>query len=249
MFKGFSIDNGRVRVLSVILIQLPRIAALLLGQMVFHISLLQQTVARILLVGQYFNHMIGRPFSAKAPWHLCFPKSCRDPHAAFTVQIRLEYVPHHSGLCFMDHDLSMFASVPVQQHQIDRLSFGEILAYPALAVVRHALALLLRKRSEDGEHQLAIPAHGVNVLFLKVNVNAQRFQLTYRFEHGHGIARKPADGLGQNQIDFSRTAVQEHLTKPGPFPFGAGVCLIRIHTRVFPVRMALDTGTVVADLR
>lgn len=56
-----------------------------------------------------------------------------------------------------------------------RFTLLKVVAYPPLAVFRNAAALLLRERSEDGKHQLAIPAHGVNVLFLKVNVYASPF--------------------------------------------------------------------------
>lgn len=48
----------------------------------------------------------------------------------------------------------IFATLPIQRRQIDRLSFREIPA--PFAVVRYDLALLLYIKNEDGEHQLAI---------------------------------------------------------------------------------------------
>ena len=246
--KGLAVDDGGVRVFGIILIQLTRIAPLFLGQMIFHKGLLQQGIARILLVGQHFDHMVARPRSSEAPRCIGLPKPCRDTAAAGAIQICSEHVPHHGGFVLVDHDLSVHRPVAIQQHQVHGLPLGEILAYPPFAVVGHAFALLLRKRSEDGEHQLAVPAHGVDVLLLKINVNAQRLQLAHRFEHGHRVAGEPADGLGEDQVDLSRPAIREHLPESGPVALCAGVRFIGVHARVFPAGLALDIGAVVADL-
>lgn len=46
----------------------------------------------------------------------------------------------------------------------------------------------LCKGSEDGKHELALPAQGMNVLFFKENVDAQRFQLAHGFQQRDCIA-------------------------------------------------------------
>ena len=192
--------------------------------------------------------MARRPYAAETPGNVRFPKLCRDLYAAHAHQIRLKHIPHNRRFALINPHPPIFAFVSVEQGQVHGLSFGEILAYPPFAVVGHAFALLLRKRSEDGEHQLAVPAHGVDVLLLKINVNAQRLQLAHRFEHGHRVAGEPADGLGEDQVDLSRPAIREHLPESGPVALGAGGRFIGVHARVFPAGLALDIGAVVADL-
>ena len=149
----------------------------------------------------------------------------------------------------MDSNDALADTVPVHEAPSSRFTQFKLFADAPLAVFRNTEALFLRKRSEDGKHQLAIPAHGVYVLFLEVNVHAQRFQLAHRFQQRNRISGKPADGFGDDPVDFPRAAICQHPLKSLAIILGAGQRLVYIHASIAPFGIALNEVAVIADLR
>ena len=95
-------------------------------------------------------------------------------------------------------------AVAVHKPPVCRFTSLELIAYAPLAVLGHRAALFLRIRRKDGQHQLAVAAQGVDVLFLEVDVHAQCFQLAHRFQQRDRIARKAADALCKHHADLPR---------------------------------------------
>lgn len=89
----------------------------------------------------------------------------------------------------------------------------------------------------------------MDILLLKEYVNAQVFELPYRFQQGDGVPSKPGYGLRDDHIDLPGPAVRQHSLEFLPAVLGARDGLIRINPGVLPARMALDEITVVAHLR
>ena len=124
----------------------------------------------------------------------------------------------------------------------------EFLSNPPGAVFRNRAAFLLRIRSEDGQHQLAIPAHRVYVLFFKENVDPQRLQLAHGFQQRDRIAGKTADAFRQYQIDLPGPAVGQKTLEFRPLGFRAGQSSVCVYARITPAGMLLNFLTVIADL-
>ena len=133
------------------------------------------------------------------------------------------------------------------------LSVGDSLLEPLdrgpLDVFRNAAAFLLGEGSEDGKHQLAVPAHGIDVLFLEPNFHADVLQMPYRVQQVDRVPGKALDRLREDDVDTASFGVRDHsvevLALAGP---RAGDTVVCIDTGVFPLGVLLDEGAVVADL-
>ena len=60
-----------------------------------------------------------------------------------------------------------------------------------------------------GQHQLSVPAHGVDILFFKENVYTVLFQHSYRFQHRDRVPCKASGGFGNDHIDLTGPAIRE----------------------------------------
>ena len=114
----------------------------------------------------------------------------------------------------MNGDLSFFDTVTIHEAPAIGFAFLELLADSPFAVFRNAPALFLCKRSEDGKHQLAIPAHGMNILFLKVYIDTQFFQFTHGIQESQGVTSKSADRFGNDPVDLACPAILKHALEP-----------------------------------
>ena len=88
----------------------------------------------------------------------------------------------------------------------------------------------------------------MNPLFLEIDINAQCFQFSYRFQQGNRVSCKTGNGLCQNQVDFSPPASVQQLLKFCTIFLCSRQCLICINTAEQPLRIALDQLIVIADL-
>ena len=106
------------------------------------------------------------------------------------------------------------------------------------------------KRSHDGEHDLALGIHGVDVLLLEENGYALFLKLPDVFQAVQGISGKPADRFCNDHVDAARHALIDHsvefFTLLG---VGAGDAIICINSCQCPVRVAVDVSCVMFDLR
>ena len=63
----------------------------------------------------------------------------------------------------------------------------------------------------------------MNVLLLKINIHPQRFEHTDSLKERHSISRKAGDGFCEYQINFSISAIFQHLLKKYSSRFGKDV--------------------------
>ena len=121
---------------------------------------------------------------------------------------------------------------------------------PPLDIITEGTAFLLGKRSKNSQHQLPIPAHGMNVFFLKPDFNTQFFQASHCLEKVDRIPGKPLDRFCEDDIDFTRFRIFQHPLEILPLlDASPGDAVVRIDAGVFPVRVLLDQAAVITDLR
>ena len=110
-------------------------------------------------------------------------------------------------------------------------------------------ALFLRKGSEDGQEHLRKSRPGVDVVALEDDVDADIVQTPHIGEAFERVAGKPADGLGQHQVDPSLLAILDHPLELWPL---VRACprnpVIRVNSGVFPFRICPDQLRIVLDL-
>ena len=117
-------------------------------------------------------------------------------------------------------------------------------------IFTNGTAFLLGKRCQDGHHKLAVPAHGMDILFFKPDFDAQLFQMPDGTQKVYGVACEALDGLGQDDVYLPGFGIfqhpQEFLPLLHPRPRDA---IVGIDPGVFPVRVLLDEAAVITDLR
>ena len=185
------------------LVMSPFVPAVDFSQMIRAKVFLQHKVALILFIPQNcINHAL-MPDAAVFRWNPQLVQFSADRVFAHARQPKMK--DHFYNGCLLRNDLDF----SVIEFQTVHLRSGgnallEFLSNPPGAVFRNRAAFLLRIRSKDGQHQLAIPAHGVNILFLEENVDPQRLQLAHGFQQRDRIPGKAADAFRQHQIYFIR---------------------------------------------
>ena len=112
---------------------------------------------------------------------------------------------------------------PVTEHTTaPRDTFLEVFLNTPFLVLADGSAFFLGIGCKYGQHQFAVSAYSVNVLLLKINIHPQRFEHTDSLKERHSISRKAGDGFCEYQINFSVTAIFQHLLKAGSRFFRAG---------------------------
>ena len=156
---------------------------------------------------------------------------------------------HYRCLFRVNGHAALLDFVPEQEAKVDQLTALEAPANPPLLILAGGAALFLCVGSQDGHHQLSVRTHGVDVLFLEINVNPQSFQLPDGFQQGHRVPCKAGDGFRDDHIDVSGAALSQQALKPIPAVLGAGERFIGVDPAVKPASVLLDQRAVVAHLR
>ena len=250
VLESLHVDDGLVGVLHVILRELALVLPALLGDRVLDEFLLQEQVAGVGDVGKN-NLDVGIHPATTVPRSNAFGgKLALRLQTGFPVKEVLEDALHDGGLLRDRDQLVTFPSVAVHPEVPVRDAFFEALLDGPACVLRDAAAFLLRKRSEKGQHQLAVVGQGVYVLLLELYLDAQLLQVPDRLQQVHRVSGETADGLREDDVDLPSLAVRHHALKLGALVrAGAGDEVVRVHTGKFPFRVALDELVVVADLR
>ena len=171
-----------------------------------------------------------------------------DQLTAHAVQIVAEDHPDNFRFFRDNFQSSAFHFVPVNAEEAGFAPL-KVVADAPLAVFRNAVAFLLRKRSEDGQHKLTVPAQRIQLLFLKINAYAQPLQLAHRIQQRQRISGETGNGLDQNQVDLSFAAFLQHPLKFRARFLRPGQPKIREYACVLPFGISLDPFAVIADLR
>ncbi|MPM63760.1 hypothetical protein SDC9_110643 [bioreactor metagenome] len=111
-------------------------------------------------------------------------------------------------------------------------------------------AFLLRQGAHDGNQQLTLGVHGVNILFFEEHFDALIFQLANRRQCVDRVSCKAGDALRNDQIDLSRQRVRYHAIETvALFRVRAGDALVGIHFDHRPVWVSGDLAGIIIDLR
>ena len=102
----------------------------------------------------------------QASWHL------GNPLRRLSRKVGCEYLPDDFGLMVDDDEVPARPEVAVDEAVLGD-SLLELLSDRPLGVVRDRARLLLCKGGEEGEHQLSIGGHGVDVLALEAHADAE----------------------------------------------------------------------------
>ena len=231
-----------------ILRQLPVIVKTLLFHMVVGVELLKQQIADVLLVFQHFHDHAGIPQPAQRRGHAFLCQQLHDFHAAHALQIHLKNSANHRGFLRLNGKAAVSYLVAVHSKARGN-TLLEFLSDAPFAVFGYAAALLLCKRSEDGQHKLTVPAQRIQLLFLKINAYAQPLQLAHRIQQRQRIPGETGDGLDQNQVDLSFAAFFQHPLKFRARFLRSGQTKIREYPCILPFGVSLDPFAVIADLR
>ena len=164
-----------------ILRQLSTVMKQLLLHMVVGVELLKQQIAGVLLVFQHFHDHTGTPPPTQWRGHAFLRQPLHNSHAAHAVQIHLENPANHRGFLWLNGKAGVSYLVAVHPKSRGDALF-EFLSDAPFAVFGHASAFLLRKRSEDGQHKLTVPAQRIQLLFFEINAYAQSLQFAYRIQ-------------------------------------------------------------------
>ena len=119
-------------------------------------------------------------------------------------------VDHLHGFRLLRHNarlpiLTFFVAEELLVGHAD-LAIGKSFPLPPGDVLTDGAAFLLRQRGHDGDEQLALAVHRVDVLFLEVYLHAAFLELTDSGQRIHGVPRKPADRFRDDEIDLPRPA-------------------------------------------
>lgn len=229
-----------------ILRQLTTVGQLLLLQMIGNKRFLQSQIAYIALVFQHDCNDAGPPLVAghRRDFHLV--QLFADQLTAHAVQIVAEDHPDNFRFFRDNFQSSAFHFVPVNAEEAGFAPL-KVVADAPLAVFRNAVALFLRKRSEDGKHQLSIPVHRVNILFFEKHIHVQRFQFPHRFQQRYRISGEATETFDDNHVDLAVSAVRQQPLEVLSFLCCAGH-FIRVNASKNPIRIALNQIAEVADL-
>ena len=144
-----------------------------------------------------------------------------DGFHAISEQIEPKNVSNNTRFWLMDFKPSVAHAVAVCFKPC-RLALLELISDSPLAVFRNTSAFFLRIGGKDGKHQLAIAAEAVQVLLFEKNVHLQRFKLSNGVKQRHRVTSKSGDGLCDDHINFSASAIVQQALKPFPGFFCSG---------------------------
>ena len=85
-------------------------------------------------------------------------------------------------------------------------------------------------------------------MFLKADIDTQKFQLSNGFQQCNRVAGETRDGFRYYEIQFPGTAVIQHPLKILSVVLGTRQRLVGIDTAILPARMLLNKAAVIADL-
>lgn len=248
--EGRLVDDGLVGILDVILRKLPFILLPVLADRVLDVFLLQEHVACVVDVRQDVPDIGIHPAISLPCGDALSGELALCLEAGFPVEEVLEDAPDDGRFLRDDDKLVAFPAVTVEIEPAVRDALLEPFLYVPLDVLADGPALFLRKRCEDGQHELAVIAERPDVFLLEPHLDAYLLQMPDGLEKVHGVPRKALDGLRQDEVDLAGFGIGQHavegvaLCRPR-----AGNAVIGIYACIFPFGIFLDEAAVVTDLR
>ena len=106
------------------------------------------------------------------------------------------------------------------------------------------------REAHDRNQQLTLGVKSPDAFLLKEDLDSAFFQFSHRHQAVYGVPGKPADGLGDDQVNLACKRVGYHLIEAIPLLcIGPADALVGINGQKSPFRVLLDEPGVVIDLR
>lgn len=246
-------NDGFVVVLDVVLRNDAIVLDALLRQEVRGVGLLKQGVAHVLLVAENLVDGAGVPFFLARAGE---DSVCHKPGGYFVHAGAFEVLPVDAfyDFCLLwvyDQVPVLILGVAEKAIVIDvHFSLLETVLKSQLDVLAHGLAFLLGKARHDRKENLSLSVQRVYGLLFKIDRDVLVLELPDVLEAVEGVSGKSTDGFGNNHINRTCHAIFDHAIKFIPlFGIGTGYPIISINSSQFPIRMIVNVGGVVLNLR
>ena len=239
-----------MRIFNVIFWKFAPVLLPLLEDWIRHIFFLEKHIASICNIGQD-NLDVGIHPAAAIPGRDAFGGKfpfCFKP--GFSVKEILEDAPDNSRFLGDYYQVIPFPAVPVDTEPTVWVPLLKLFLDAPSDIFTDGAAFFLGKGCQDGHHQLAVTAHGMDILFFKPDFDAQLFQMPDGTQKVYGVTGETLDGFGQDDIYLPGFGIFQHPpeflsllhTRPG-------YAVVGIDPGIFPVRVLLDEAAVITDLR
>ena len=213
------------------------------------VLLLEQRIAGVLFVGQEVPNAVRAPRSAEGTFTPSVVQIAADGTQALAAVEAREYLTDNGGFFLIHLNTICGNAVAEQESQVDKLSVLKCFTDAPFLVFTGRQAFFLCIGCQDGQHQLSVRAHGVEVLFFKEHINTQAFQFPDGFQQRDRISCKAGDAFCNDEVDFSGAAACQHSLKAVPLALGAGDGFVTEHATVKPTGVRLNQAVVIAHLR
>lgn len=157
--------------------------------------------------------------------------------------------PDDFGLLRLDDQMVVLPAVAVNREASVGDTLLETLSGAPFHVLREAPDFLLCEGSQQGQHDLAVTAEGIDAFLLEPNLDAQFLQVPDGLQQVNSVSGKAGDALGEDDVYLPGLAVVEHpLELLSAGRLGAGHRIVRIDACVLPFGIALNQIAIIADL-
>ena len=203
-------------VLHIVLGDVAVVLDALLAQKVLGIGLLEQCIAHILFVFQYFSDGAVMPagFATSGRDAVTFQPS-GDLLAACALQIFPEDPLYRFRLFRIDNKPSFCILVIAEEAvRIDHnFALLETVLNAQFHILTQGLGFLLGEGRHDRDQNFTAGIQSVDVFLFKIDCDISGFQLSDVVQAIHGVPGKTADGFGNDHVDFTIRAGLYHLIK------------------------------------
>lgn len=162
------------------------------------------------------------------------------------VQVHIKYFPHDVGFFFIDNKLTTY-KVIAQRGTVgaELLTLYPFLVAPAY-IAGDGLALCLREGCIQGGHQFGRHPRRIDIFFLEEDSRSVGTELSNGFQTLRRVAGEARDGLDQNAVNESASAVGQHpLEVISLLHGGAGDTLVGVDVHQPPIIMLGDVLRIV----
>ena len=250
VIKGFLVDDWFVRIFNVVLGKFAPVLLPFLEDWIRHVFFLEKHIASIGNIGQD-NLDVGIHPAAAIPGRDAFGGKfsfCFKP--GFAVKKILEDTPDNSRFLGNYHQFIPFPAVPVDTEPAVGIPLLKLFLDAPPDIFTDGAAFFLGKGCQNGHHQLAVTAHGMNILFFKPDFDAQLFQMPDGTQKVYSVTGETLDGLGQDNVNLPGFGILQHPQEFLPFLYPRpGNPVVSIYPGIFPLRVLLYEAVVIADLR
>ena len=210
------------------------------------VGLLEQDVPGIFLIFQNPANCGGSPPSILFRGNTFFIQRRGDPVASFARQRLREHPAHNLRLFLVDDHVPIDVFISVWGIGNLKSAILEPPLRRPLVIFRNGYGLALRKAAQNGKHQLTFHFAGIQVFFLKIDVNSQVYQLSDQFQAVHRVSGKPADGLRDNEIDLPILTVRDQTEQLCALLFFRPCdAFVIVQPAKLPIGIPFDIGLIV----